>query len=79
MNTRTTRTTPRPFVSVGEAALLLGEARVDHLPLSESWHIPATCCPDRRWVDSDPPHGHRSAHRWRGSPDSNRIPNLSET
>ncbi len=27
LNSRTTRTTPRPFVSVEEAALLLGEAR----------------------------------------------------
>jgi excisionase family DNA binding protein len=27
MHNRTTRTTPRPFVSVEEAALLLGEAR----------------------------------------------------
>ena len=27
MSNRTTRTTPRPFVSVEEAALLLGEAR----------------------------------------------------
>ena len=27
MGNRTTRTTPRPFVSVEEAALLLGEAR----------------------------------------------------